>query len=43
ITFEDGLEVIPNNWLSKNLMKTGWFNFTNNEQYDKVKLIKKLE
>lgn len=40
VEFEDGLQIIPNNWLSKNLRKAVWPNFTNNKRYDRaVKLM----
>ncbi|GAB1860856.1 DUF4806 domain-containing protein [Camponotus japonicus] len=36
VEFEDGLQVIPNNWLSGDLKKAFWPNFTNNKRYDKA-------
>jgi len=40
VEFEDGLQVIPNNWLDINIMKAVWPNFTNNKRYYKaVKLM----
>lgn len=44
VEFEDGLQLIPNNWLSADLTKAFWPNFTNNKRYDKaVKLMEKPE
>lgn len=40
VEFEDGLQIIPNNWLSADLKRAVWPNFTNNKRYDKaVKLM----
>lgn len=36
VEFEDGLQIIPNNWLSADLKKAVWPNFTNNKRYDKA-------
>lgn len=42
--FKDGLQVVPNNWLSGDLSKAFWPNFTNNARYDKaVKFMEKPE
>ncbi|XP_036139933.1 uncharacterized protein LOC105834898 isoform X3 [Monomorium pharaonis] len=44
VEFEDGLQVVPNNWLSIDLQSAVWPNFTNNKMYDKaVKLMKDPE
>ncbi|XP_029675888.1 uncharacterized protein LOC115243221 isoform X2 [Formica exsecta] len=40
IEFEDGLQIIPNKWLSADLKRAVWPNFTNNARYDRaVKLM----
>lgn len=40
VEFEDGLQVIPDNWINKDLIKAVWPNFTNNKRYYKaVKLM----
>lgn len=36
VEFEDGLQVIPNNWFTANLKKAVWPNFTNNKRYEKA-------
>lgn len=36
VEFEDGLQVIPNNWLSTDLKSAFWPHFTNNKRYDKA-------
>lgn len=36
VEFEDGLQIIPQNWLDKDLKKAVWPNFTNNKRYDKA-------
>lgn len=44
IEFEDGLQIVPNNWLSGDLSTAFWPNFTNNARYDKaVKLMEEPE
>jgi len=44
VEFEDGLQVIPNNWLDISMMKAVWPNFTNNKRYYKaVKLMEEPE
>lgn len=43
VEFDDGLQVVPNNWLNKDL-KAIWPNFTSNKRYDKaVKLMQNPE
>lgn len=40
VEFEDGVQLIPKNWLSKDFKKAAWPNFTNNKRFDKaVKLM----
>lgn len=34
VEFEDGLQVIPNNWFSSDFKKAFWPCFTNNKRYD---------
>ncbi|XP_067208564.1 uncharacterized protein [Linepithema humile] len=36
VEFEDGIQIVPNNWLSIDLKKAAWPNFTNNKRYDKA-------
>lgn len=36
VEFEDGLQVVPNDWLSNDLKRAVWPNFTNNKRYDKA-------
>lgn len=36
VEFEDGLQVIPANWLDVSVMKAVWPSFTNNKRYDKA-------
>lgn len=36
VEFEDGLQVIPTNWLHESKMKAVWPNFTNNNRYNKA-------
>lgn len=36
VEFEDGLQIIPNNWLSSDLQRAAWPNFPNNNRYDKA-------
>ncbi|XP_029167820.1 uncharacterized protein LOC114938178 [Nylanderia fulva] len=36
VEFEDGLQIVPNNWLNSNLNKAVWSNFTNNKRYYKA-------
>ncbi|XP_029175397.1 uncharacterized protein LOC114943844 [Nylanderia fulva] len=36
VEFEDGLQIVPNNWLNSNLNKAVWPNFTNNKRYYKA-------
>ncbi|XP_011066365.1 PREDICTED: uncharacterized protein LOC105153305 isoform X2 [Acromyrmex echinatior] len=44
VEFEDGLQMIPNNWLNLSVMKAVWPNFTNYKRYDKaVKLMEEPE
>lgn len=44
VEFEDGVQVIPSNWLHENLTKAVWPNFTNNKRFDKaVKLMEEPE
>jgi len=44
VEFKDGLQIIPNNWLSTDLMRAVWPNFTNNNRYDKaVRLMEEPE
>lgn len=44
VEFEDGLQLIPNNWLREDLSKAFWPNFTNNKRYDKaVKMMEEPE
>jgi len=44
VEFEDGLQVIPNNWLHISMIKAVWPNFTNNKRYYKaVKLMEEPE
>ncbi|XP_018045573.1 PREDICTED: uncharacterized protein LOC108685340 [Atta colombica] len=44
VEFEDGPQIIPNNWLDVSIMKAVWPNFTNYKRYDKaVKLMEEPE
>jgi len=44
VEFEDGPQIIPNNWLDVSVMKAVWPNFTNYKRYDKaVKLMEEPE
>jgi len=44
VEFEDGLQIVPNNWLSRDMIRAIWPNFTNNSRYDKaVKLMEEPE
>lgn len=44
VEFEDGIQLIPSSWLTIDLKKAFWPNFTNNKRYDKaVKLQEKPE
>lgn len=44
VEFEDGLQIIPNNWFSADLKKAFWPHYTNNKRYDTaVKLMKQPE
>lgn len=36
VEFEDGLQVVPHNWLNGDLTKAVWPNFTSNKRYDKA-------
>ncbi|XP_072750649.1 uncharacterized protein [Anoplolepis gracilipes] len=36
VEFENGLQIVPYNWLSTDLKRAAWPNFTNNKKYDKV-------
>ncbi|XP_025265623.1 uncharacterized protein LOC112638334 [Camponotus floridanus] len=36
VEFEDGLQVIPDNWLNEDLTKAVWPTFTNNKRYYKA-------
>lgn len=36
VEFEDGLQIVPNNWLNGDLSKAYWPHFTNNSRYDKA-------
>lgn len=36
LEFEDGLQVIPSNWLDVHTMKAKWPNFTSNTRYYKA-------
>jgi len=40
VLFEDGLQVIPKNWMNQGCNAAKWPNFTTNKRYDKaVKLM----
>lgn len=41
VEFEDGLQVIPNNWLSTDLKKAFWPRYINNKRYDRA--VKEME
>lgn len=42
VLFEDGLQIIPNSWLNKDVNTAKWPNFTTNKRYDKaVKFMEK--
>lgn len=41
VEFEDGLQIVPSNWLSKDLTRAVWPNFTNNNRY--YKAVKEME
>ncbi|XP_070168191.1 uncharacterized protein [Polyergus mexicanus] len=44
VEFEDGLQIVPYNWLNEDSKKAVWPNFTNNKRYDKaVKLMEEPE
>lgn len=44
VEFEDGLQVIPKNWLNADSKKAFWPHYTNNKRYDKaVRLMEKPE
>lgn len=36
VEFQDGLQLIPSNWLNNDETKAVWPNFTNNKRYDKA-------
>lgn len=36
VEFEDGLQLVPNNWLNADSTKALWPNFTNNKRYDQA-------
>jgi len=43
VEFEDGLQIVPNNWLSRDMIRAVWPNF-NNSRYDKaIKLMEEPE
>lgn len=44
VEFEDGLQLVPNNWLSADLKRCFWPNFTTNTRYGKaVKTFEELQ
>lgn len=44
VEFEDGLQIIPNNWFSEDLKKAFWPHYTSNKRYDTaVKLMEQPE
>ncbi|EFN62560.1 hypothetical protein EAG_05780, partial [Camponotus floridanus] len=36
VEFEDGLQIVPYNWISNDFKKAVWPNFTSNKRYDKA-------
>lgn len=39
VEFNDGLQLIPDNWFNDDCTKVYWPNFTNNQRYDKAVLL----
>lgn len=41
VEFDDGLQLVPDNWLNADLTTALWPNFTNNKRYDEA--VKSME